>query len=85
MTLKERRKALGWSRADLAARSGVNSPIIGLIERGAWTEADAIERVDRVITAAEGGDTELYLDPPKPPAETQGPQGGQGGPTVGEA
>jgi transcriptional regulator with XRE-family HTH domain len=66
MDLKARRKALGWSRADLAARTGLNSAAIALIEREAWTEEDAITRVHFVLSEAEAGRTEVRLDPPKP-------------------
>lgn len=66
MDVKERRKGLGWSRADLAARTGLNSAAVALIERGEWSEEDALTRVAFVLGEAEGGNLDVKLDPPKP-------------------
>ena len=53
--VKARRKALGWSRAELAQRAGVEQSVVALIERRAWSDQEAITRVERVLTQAEGG------------------------------
>lgn len=66
MGIKERRKALGWSRAELAQRTGLNSPVIAMIERGDWSEDDAHTRVHHVLGEAERGNTDVVLAPPKP-------------------
>lgn len=69
MNIKERRKALGWSRADLAARSGVNSAAIALIERDQWSEEDALTRVVYILGEAEKGNTTIILPPPEQPKD----------------
>lgn len=66
MGVKERRKALGWLRRELADRAGVNSAALALVERGEWNDEDLLSRLDRVLTAAENGDFDLRLEPPKP-------------------
>ncbi len=65
MAVKERRKAQGWSRAELAGRAGVNSAALALVERGEWNDEELLSRLDQVLTAAEAGDFELRLEPPK--------------------
>lgn len=67
MQVKERRKALGWDRAELADRAGVDKAALQLIELGQWTEEDALTRVAHVLARAEAGDRSVRLDPPKPP------------------
>ena len=37
MSTKERRQALGWSRAELARRAGVDPRALQLIERDLWS------------------------------------------------
>ena len=64
MSVKERRKALGWSRNDLAERAGLNSALVALIERDQWSDADGHTRVHHVLTEAEGGNLDVRLDPP---------------------
>ncbi|MFT7522006.1 MAG: transcriptional regulator with XRE-family HTH domain [Kiritimatiellia bacterium] len=64
MDIKAQRKALGWSRAELASRAGINSPVLGLIERGQWDEPDALTRVAHVLAKASEGDTDVFLAPP---------------------
>ena len=66
MDVKERRKSLGWSRVQLAERTGINSAAIALIERGQWTEEDALTRVAYVLGEAEKGNLDVKLAPPKP-------------------
>ena len=66
-SVKARRKALGWSRADLATRTGLNSALIALIERDMWSEEDAWTRVHFVLGEAEKGNLDVRLEPPKDP------------------
>jgi transcriptional regulator with XRE-family HTH domain len=66
LNYRERRKALGWSRADLAERTGINTAAIALIERGEWTEDDALTRVVFVLGEAEAGNLDVKMAPPKP-------------------
>jgi transcriptional regulator with XRE-family HTH domain len=68
MDVKARRQALGWSRADLAERSGLNSALIAMMERGDWSEEDAWTRVAFVLGKAEEGDLSVRLPPPERPA-----------------
>ena len=63
-TVKARRKALGWSRADLAHRSGINTPTLGLIERGQWDESDSLTRVAHILQEAEAGNLDVILPAP---------------------
>ena len=37
MRISQERKRLGWSRAELARRAGMNSGTVGLIESGRFT------------------------------------------------
>ncbi|MCO4745860.1 MAG: helix-turn-helix transcriptional regulator [Proteobacteria bacterium] len=67
MAVKERRKALGWNRRELAGRAGVNSAALALVERGEWNDEDLLTRLDTVLTAAENGDFDLRLEPHKRP------------------
>jgi len=69
MSIKDRRKALGWNRATLAQRAQVDRAAMQLIELGQWSEEDALARVEEVLTRAEAGETDVQLDPPQPPAE----------------
>jgi transcriptional regulator with XRE-family HTH domain len=62
--IKGRRQALGWSRADLAGRSGLNSALVALMERGEWTDDDAWTRVAFVLAKAEAGELDVRLPPP---------------------
>jgi transcriptional regulator with XRE-family HTH domain len=79
MSIKERRKALGWNRAELAARAQVDRSAMQLIELGEWSEGDAIRRVAEVLARAEAGERDVQLPPPERPE----PDGGAGGPVVG--
>lgn len=65
--VKERRKALGWNRAELARRAGVDRNALQLIELGQWTEEDALARVALVLEQAALGNLEVVLAPPEPP------------------
>jgi transcriptional regulator with XRE-family HTH domain len=64
---KSRRKALGWSRRDLAERTALDKRIIQLVELGQWTESEALGRVEYVLSAGEAGDLELRLPPLEEP------------------
>jgi transcriptional regulator with XRE-family HTH domain len=62
--IKNRRKALGWSRQELAERSAVPKSVVALIERDEWSDAEALERVATVLGLAEAGNTDPRLPPP---------------------
>jgi predicted transcriptional regulator len=64
--VKARRKALGWTRADLARRTALDKHIIQLVELGQWSEADALGRVQYVLGCAENGDLDVALPPIEP-------------------
>ncbi|TNE92437.1 MAG: XRE family transcriptional regulator [Deltaproteobacteria bacterium] len=68
MEIKERRKAIGWNRRELADRAGVNSAALALVERGEWNDEDLLSRLDRVLTAAEAGDFSLRIPPHQAPS-----------------
>jgi transcriptional regulator with XRE-family HTH domain len=61
--IKARRKALGWRRAELAQRAAIDARLVQLIELGQWTEGEAIGRVKAVLIRAEGGESDVQLDP----------------------
>jgi transcriptional regulator with XRE-family HTH domain len=63
MDLKERRKALGWDRAELARRAGLDRSVMQLVELGQWTEEDALQRVEEVLRRAEAGELDVVLPP----------------------
>ncbi|MCB9697804.1 MAG: helix-turn-helix transcriptional regulator [Alphaproteobacteria bacterium] len=65
MGVKDRRKALGWDRAELARRAGVDRSALQLIERGEWSEEDALRRVDEVLDRTEAGEADVVLPPPR--------------------
>jgi len=67
MSIKERRKALGWNRATLAHRAQVDRAAMQLMEMDQWTEEDALARVEEVLTRAEAGETDVQLAPPPRP------------------
>ena len=69
MDVKARRKALGWSRAELAERAGVDRAALALIERSMWSEEDSLTRVAHVLARAEAGDLTVKLAPPSMPDE----------------
>lgn len=69
MNVKERRKALGWDRAELARRAGVDKAALMLIERDQWSEEDALMRVAHVLSEAEAGNLDVQLAPPSLPDE----------------
>ena len=61
MTTKDRRKALGWTRAELADRAGLDPRVVQLVELGQWSEGEAIDRVEAVLSRAEGGERDVHL------------------------
>ncbi len=64
MDVKDRRKALGWDRAELARRAGVDKAALQLVERGERTEEEALRRVEEVLSRAEAGEGDVVLPPP---------------------
>lgn len=80
---KERRKALGWSRAEVAERAGVNSAALALVERGIWDEVEITERLETVYEAAEAGDFSVRLPPPQVEGGPDGVVGQAPGPEHG--
>ena len=67
MSIKERRKALGWSREDLAQRAGIDRHVVQQLELGSWSEGEARMRVEVVLERAEGGEHDVRLDSLKAP------------------
>lgn len=67
MGLKERRAALGWDRAELARRTGLDKRVVQLVELGQWTEPDALARVEEALWRAEAGESDVVLPPLRPP------------------
>lgn len=55
MSIKDRRKALGLSRAQLAAYAYVDARIAQLVEMGVNHDADVIHRLEATLTALESG------------------------------
>lgn len=49
MDIREARKALGWSRDDLAARATVDKRVLQLIELGMSHDTEAITRCEEVL------------------------------------
>lgn len=70
MGTRERRTALGWDRAELARRAGVDRAALQLIERDAWTDPDALARVAEVLDRAEKGERDVALPAPTLPRRT---------------
>ncbi|MEQ1502019.1 MAG: helix-turn-helix domain-containing protein [Myxococcota bacterium] len=68
MTVKDRRKALGWDRAELARRARVDRAVLQLIELDQWTEGEDLQRVREVLDRTEAGEADVVLaDRPAPP------------------
>lgn len=61
--IKERRKALGWNRAELAKRAALDKNIVQLIELDQWSEDGALGRVQYVLRHAEAGYLDIQLEP----------------------
>ncbi len=62
-SVRERRKGLGWSRAELAGRAALDPRIIQLVELDQWSEDDALWRINEVLSRAEAGEGEVQLTP----------------------
>ena len=73
--LKDRRKALGWSRQQLAEKAALDKRVVQLAELGQWSESDALARLDYVLKSAEHGDLDVQLDPIQAP---------EGAPAIGQ-
>jgi ribosome-binding protein aMBF1 (putative translation factor) len=71
MDIKDRRKAQGWSRAQLAERAALDPRVIQLIELGQWTEPESLGRCDAVLGMAERGEADPHLKPPAPREDQQ--------------
>jgi transcriptional regulator with XRE-family HTH domain len=63
MDIKDRRKALGWDRAELARRAGLDRSVMQLIELGQWTEEEALQPVEEVLRRTEAGELDVVLPP----------------------
>lgn len=83
-TLRARRKALGWSRRELAHRAGIDPRVVQLLELDQWSEGDARGRVRAVLGRAETGEADVQLPPAQLPEGSTAISAGLGGP-VGEA
>lgn len=59
--VKARRKALGWSRAELADRAGIDPRLVQLVELDQWTEEGALARLAEVLRRAEAGERDVRL------------------------
>lgn len=59
--VKDRRKALGWSRAELADRAGIDPRLVQLVELGQWSEEGALARLAEVLRRAEAGEVDVRL------------------------
>ena len=53
MSIKERRKALGLVRKELASKAYVDPRILQLIEMGQHSDAEATDRLDATLTLLE--------------------------------
>ena len=69
MDFKARRKAIGWTRKELAARAGLDPRVVQLVELEQWTEFEALGRLDAVMKRKEGGEEDPWLKPPEKDAE----------------
>lgn len=61
-SVKERRLALGWDRAELARRAGLDRSVVQLVELGQWSEEDALGRVAEALRRGEAGE-DVVLGP----------------------
>ena len=70
-SIKDRRKALGMNRQDLAGRAGIDKGVLQQIELGLWEEGEARIRVGVVLDRMEAGEADVKLEtvklPTKPP------------------
>ncbi len=68
--IKQRRKALGWTRKDLAERAGIDTRVVQLLELDQWHKGEESGRVLAVLMRAEGGETDVVLPPMEVPQGT---------------
>lgn len=62
MTIVERRKNLGWSRADLSDRAHVDKAALQLIEMGQdFDDPETKARVEETLSRAEAGEADVRL------------------------
>ena len=78
--VRARRKALGWSRRELAHRAGIDPRVVQLLELDQWSEGDAIGRVSAVLLRAESGEADVMLPPVEVPEDAH--VAGTGGPVA---
>ena len=69
LVLKARRKAIGWTRKELAARAGLDPRVVQLVELDQWSEFEALGRLDAVMKRKEAGEEDPWLKPPEKDAE----------------
>lgn len=65
MDFKQRRRAIGWTRAEAADRAGLDPRVVQLVELGEWTEFEALGRLEALLGRAEAGEEDPRLEPPK--------------------
>ncbi len=61
--IRARRKALGWSRRELAQRAAIDPRVVQLLELDQWHEGEASGRVQAVLMRAESGEADVQLPP----------------------
>lgn len=83
-TIRARRKALGWSRRELASRAAIDSRVVQLLELDQWHSGEASGRVAAVLMRAESGETDVQL-PPIEVSDSAVIRGMGGGGPTGEA
>lgn len=79
MSIKERRKKLGLSRAQLSAFAYVDPRITQLIELGHANDEDCLDRLDKTLTALENGQ-----EPPDWKADVDAAIAAEGGALVAD-
>ncbi len=70
MSIRERRRAAGMSRRELADRAGIDPNVLQQIELGTWEEGEARIRAEVVLERTEAGETDVRLSPVKRPEAT---------------
>lgn len=53
MTIRERREALGWSRADLSRAAAIDRSVIQLVELGQYSDEETETKLVQTLMAAE--------------------------------
>lgn len=69
MSIKARRKALGWSRRELAQRAGIDPHVLQQLELGTWSEGEARMRAEVTLERAEAGEEDVQLERLQVPAD----------------